>query len=216
MSSVPARERKSTRGRPPGGLTGAETRAAIVRAATPIFARSEYGQVSMRDIAELVKITPPAIYLYFKDKRSLYLECCRQAFAQMSERTTFALRAERPAGERIRDFVQVLVRELLDHPDTQRLFQREIIAPDNQLLAFLERDSFEDVFKLLIEALHEATGEPRSPIMAASLHALTLGLIQTAQLLGASSSAELRFSLEPSQLADYVLKTIVPKLADTH
>src|SRR5690554_4328704 len=66
-----------------GRAIGAETEAAIIRVATEEFAARGYELVSMRTIASRVNITPPSIYLYFQDKRSLYIACCLQSISAL-------------------------------------------------------------------------------------------------------------------------------------
>jgi AcrR family transcriptional regulator len=52
-------------------IRGHETRKAILRAATRLFATRDYDSVTMRDIARAAACSHTAIYLYFKDKESL-------------------------------------------------------------------------------------------------------------------------------------------------
>ncbi|MFT5452978.1 MAG: AcrR family transcriptional regulator, partial [Enterobacterales bacterium] len=50
-----------------------DTRTAILKVATTLFANKGYDGVSMRNIADDVKISAPALYNHFKDKQSLYM-----------------------------------------------------------------------------------------------------------------------------------------------
>lgn len=193
--------------------TGAETTATIIRVATEIFAEDGYADVSLRDIADRVGITPPAIYLYFNDKRRLYVECCRIAFLDMTDKIAETLKSGKTPAEQLRDFVHTLVRQLLINPNTTKLFQRELIAKDHEILSLLEREAFEDTFNLLIQRLHEATGTPPSALRAASIHALILGIIQYAELLESSGDQSLSFKDNPGDLAEHVLRTTIPELS---
>ncbi len=57
--------------RPPRGTRPANRRQLILRAATELFYRKGYSQVSMREIAEAVAIGPSALYRHFANKQDL-------------------------------------------------------------------------------------------------------------------------------------------------
>ena len=63
----------------------ADTRTTILKVSTQLFAAKGYEGVSMRNIADEVKISAPALYNHFKDKRSLYLTAISETFEKKSE-----------------------------------------------------------------------------------------------------------------------------------
>src|SRR5205085_9456459 len=105
----------------------AVTEAAILEAAIPEFASHGYDAVSMRTIADIAGVTPPSIYLYFKDKRTLYEAACLHSFSRQTAGIFAAVNEGATPAERLRGFVRGTARGLIADPTTARLFQRELV-----------------------------------------------------------------------------------------
>ena len=58
----------------------------ILDAASELFVKEGYENVSMRRIAEKIEYSPTTIYLYFKDKAELLENVCHETFALLSGR----------------------------------------------------------------------------------------------------------------------------------
>lgn len=56
----------------------------ILDAASELFVKEGYENVSMRRIAEKIEYSPTTIYLYFKDKAELLEQVCQETFARLS------------------------------------------------------------------------------------------------------------------------------------
>jgi len=56
----------------------------IIDAASELFVKEGYEQVSMRRIAEKIEYSPTTIYLYFKDKAELLEQVCVETFSRLS------------------------------------------------------------------------------------------------------------------------------------
>jgi len=56
----------------------------ILDAASELFVKEGYEQVSMRRIADRIEYSPTTIYLYFKDKSELLEQVCQEAFSRLS------------------------------------------------------------------------------------------------------------------------------------
>jgi len=66
---------------------GTRLREQIIAAAQQLLLeRGSVAAVSIRDVAERVGVTSPAIYLHFEDKERLFYECCRQGFELFAAR----------------------------------------------------------------------------------------------------------------------------------
>jgi len=61
------------------GKTRSEMEAAILAAATTLFARRGYYSPTLREICAQAQVSLPIVYWFFKDKRDLYIECCVRA-----------------------------------------------------------------------------------------------------------------------------------------
>ena len=57
----------------------------ILDAASELFVREGYEDVSMRRIAEKIEYSPTTIYLHFRDKAELLEEVCEDLFARLSQ-----------------------------------------------------------------------------------------------------------------------------------
>jgi AcrR family transcriptional regulator len=56
----------------------------ILEAASELFVKEGYENVSMRRIAEKIEYSPTTIYLYFKDKAELLEQVCQETFSRLS------------------------------------------------------------------------------------------------------------------------------------
>ena len=61
-----------------------EIRQKILDAARELFVQEGYDAVSMRKIAEKIEYSPTAIYLHFKDKRSVLIALCDEDFLRLA------------------------------------------------------------------------------------------------------------------------------------
>ncbi|MEP6901317.1 MAG: TetR/AcrR family transcriptional regulator [Actinomycetota bacterium] len=57
----------------------------ILDAASELFAKEGYANVSMRKIADKIEYSPTTIYLYFKDKIDLLNQICEETFGKLIE-----------------------------------------------------------------------------------------------------------------------------------
>jgi len=56
----------------------------ILDAASELFVKNGYENVSMRRVAEKIEYSPTTIYLYFRDKAELLEQVCQETFARLS------------------------------------------------------------------------------------------------------------------------------------
>ena len=187
---------------------GTETEAAIIRVATEEFARHGYQAVPMRSIASRVNITPPSIYLYFEDKRSLYVACCLRSVSALCSQMIGHMQGNKPAAKRLETFLYHLSDTLLHNPDPARLFLRALIERDDDILARLEHEVVHELFVMIRDAIGELHGKSKSAESAASILGLTLGLIQFSKFLE-SAGYPLSFNRNPKALARHVMATIL-------
>ncbi len=57
----------------------------ILDAASELFVKDGYENVSMRRIADKIEYSPTTIYLYFKDKAELLEQVCHETFSRLSQ-----------------------------------------------------------------------------------------------------------------------------------
>lgn len=197
----------------PGRKTREQTEARIMREATDMFAQHGYAATSIRMIADRSGITIPTIYLYYEDKRALYLACCLAVFKRGTVIIQRELIAPLPPEQRIYNYLVSLSRLLIEDPHLAKLFQRELLDADEEGLDILNREAFRESLVSLGEAIEEASDGPVPPLSALSTFALTFGFVQYMQVgdvlgpdIGATSAER------GEQLARHVLRITLPQI----
>jgi AcrR family transcriptional regulator len=74
----------------------------ILDAASELFVREGFENVSMRRIADKIEYSPTTIYLYFKDKAELLEQVCHETFSRLSQRLRTILEQPGDPIERLR------------------------------------------------------------------------------------------------------------------
>jgi AcrR family transcriptional regulator len=109
LSTLPAGTRKK-RGE------GHTRRDEILWAAKDLFLKEGYEATTIRRIAEVVGVSAPALYLYFKDKEAILLALCDQTFGFLLERMAEIEKEGLPPIERLRHCGEAYIRFALDNP----------------------------------------------------------------------------------------------------
>jgi AcrR family transcriptional regulator len=190
------------------------TRERLLDVAVTLFAARGFRGVSMRDLAQAIGITPPALYNHFPNKEALYRAAVEAAFRESAGRLLDTLESSHPPFQRLRDFVLTLATEIHQAPDFRRLLQRELLDADAEHLEFLRDFVFDQVLNPFMRLL-----EQLRPGDDAFLNALMIiGMIKQyadMEVLRASAGqAERRRS--PQQIADQVLRLIGPCFGDSN
>src|SRR5215469_11069349 len=73
----------------------------ILDAASELFVKEGFENVSMRRIAEKIEYSPTTIYLYFKDKAELLEQVCHETFARLTAHLTRILEQPGDPAEQI-------------------------------------------------------------------------------------------------------------------
>jgi AcrR family transcriptional regulator len=132
--------------RPIPGTRPRNRKTLIINAASDLFARDGYPNVTMADVADAVAITPAALYRHFPGKEALLYEAVHQPFVLSGSVL------EMPEGASLRLRTEALVNWVLDHRTLGVLWQRESRHLDPRLRAEL-RVELVAVARLLVDAL---------------------------------------------------------------
>jgi AcrR family transcriptional regulator len=92
----------------------------ILDAASELFVRDGYENVSMRRIADKIEYSPTTIYLYFKDKAELLEQVCFETFSRLSQHLRGILEQPGDPMERLRRGLIAYVHFGLDNPHHYR------------------------------------------------------------------------------------------------
>jgi AcrR family transcriptional regulator len=92
----------------------------ILDAASELFVRDGYENVSMRRIAEKIEYSPTTIYLYFKDKSELLEHVCKETFARLVQRLSKIMEQPGDPVERLKRGLHCYIQFGLENPHHYR------------------------------------------------------------------------------------------------
>jgi AcrR family transcriptional regulator len=96
----------------------AQQEAAVVRAATELFAERGFAAVTMADIAERVGLARSSLYRYFPDKDHILLAWLRRENAVLVERSRAIAESDAEPQDRLRRWLRLQL-DYLQEPDHQ-------------------------------------------------------------------------------------------------
>lgn len=189
----------------------------ILDAASELFVKDGYENVSMRGIAEKIEYSPTTIYLYFKDKAELLEQVCHETFARLSAHLTRILEQPGDPVERLRRGLVAYVNFGLENPHHYRATfmlpapegfdQEKYKKPDNpgmQAFDFLRRCVYDCIAAGKFRA---ADPEVISQALWSSVHGITSLLI----------THDRGFPwVEKKQLITFVVDTAISGVAKQH
>ncbi|HYB89156.1 MAG TPA: TetR/AcrR family transcriptional regulator [Streptosporangiaceae bacterium] len=189
-ASAPARDDQPGRGQPSGDQDGASTRERILDVALDLFTDQGFDGTSMREIAERLHISKPAIYHHFASKEEILMAL----HMRLHEFGKAAL--ERLAGQTVTlQLWGSLLSELVD----QMVAQRKIFLMHERNQAALEklhRKDHDAEHDDIQQRFRQALTDPSLPLrdrarMACSLGAVFGGLLMAGDAFDNVSSTEL-------------------------
>ena len=194
MTTSPAPESK----RAPAG------QAAILAAASAVFAQRGYSGASLSEIAARAGVSKANIHHHFGSKRGLYLAVMQAACARTAGFLTRAdglPRATDPAAV-LRAFLENHLQALLGHAGDARLILREMLGGDDTQVRDLAEEVFADYARALVDRVERAqqAGALRqdfdASLLAFVLFAVNSFFFQTQRVVPHIEAA--RFSTEPA------------------
>jgi AcrR family transcriptional regulator len=151
-----------------------ETAQVVLSKAIPLFAKSGYEGVSMRDIAGAVGISGAALYHHYPNKQSLYLASMALAFEDKAIGITTALEASGTAIQRLERFVAGFTDLIAKDPDFRALLQRELLDGDEIRLKLLADQVFMVPFQAMTALAKELAPDCDPHLLAISMVGLVL------------------------------------------
>ena len=92
----------------------------ILDAASELFVRNGYENVSMRRIADKIEYSPTTIYIYFKDKAELLEQVCKETFAKLVQKLSKILEQPGEPIERLKRGLIAYIEFGLENPHQYR------------------------------------------------------------------------------------------------
>lgn len=159
----------------------------ILEAASELFVKEGYENVSMRRIADKIEYSPTTIYLYFRDKAELLEQVCQETFSRLSHVLTRI--QEQPADpiERLKRGLLAYIKFGLENPHHYRAtfmmmipegFKKEKYhqpdSPGMQAFDFMRRCVFDCI---AAGKFKNGDAELVSQVLWAGIHGITSLLI---------------------------------------
>lgn len=135
-----------------------DKKAAILQAATKVFAQHGYFQSQVADVARAAGVAAGTVYLYFSSKDDLLVSIFERSMNEVLAEGRAAIEGVRDPAQRLRQLAHVHLGRLGRDRDLAVVFQVEL----RQSVKFMERfsESFlQDYFKLIRQAI--ADGQQR-------------------------------------------------------
>ncbi|OUS12787.1 hypothetical protein A9Q89_05180 [Gammaproteobacteria bacterium 53_120_T64] len=123
-----------------------KSREDILKLAVPLFAKSGYDGVSIRNVASQSQLTPAALYYHFKDKEALYFETVKHAFETKTTAAKELVENTDAAIANLEVFITWFVATLDKENDFQKLLQWVLLDSNTQRMQILVKDVFADLF----------------------------------------------------------------------
>lgn len=150
------RPRLGSRGHP------AESRAAILRAASKEFANLGVAGARTDAIAREARVNKALLYYYFEDKETLYGAVLDAAFAEMKSTVLHALDSDSPPREKIIAYAGTYFDFIASNPIYPKLMQRELMRAREGQSPHLDRlikTYFQPVYRRLSEVLQKGIAQ---------------------------------------------------------
>jgi AcrR family transcriptional regulator len=113
----------------------------ILDAASELFVKEGYENVSMRRIADKIEYSPTTIYLYFTDKAQLLEQVCHDTFSRLSQNLERILAQPGDPLQRLRRGLLAYVQFGLENPHHYRASFMMPLPEDFPKAKYSERDS---------------------------------------------------------------------------
>ena len=161
-------------------VTGnSDTAQVILHKSLPLFARSGYAGVSMRNIASAVGISGAALYHHYPDKQSLYVATIGHAFADKASSIQTALDNTGTPEQRLERFVMNFTKQMASDPDFRALLHRELLDGDEKRLKLLAENVFIEPFKAIKQLAQDMALNCDAHLLAISMAGLILFHFET-------------------------------------
>lgn len=149
-------------------------REVLLDAAARVFNGHGFASATIRDIATAAGMLPGSVYYHFESKEELFVAVHEEGIRRTTDTVLEALEGVEGPWDRLEAAVGAHLRAILDRSD----YAAVVIAPSRQVDPVLRdrlvalRDSYERIFRELIEALPLVAGSDRKYLRLALMGAI--------------------------------------------
>ncbi len=147
----------------------------ILDAASELFVRDGYENVSMRRIADKIEYSPTTIYIYFKDKAELLEQVCKETFGRLVQRLSKITDQPGDPVERLKRGLVAYIEFGLANPHHYRATFMMAIPEGFDKTKYHQEDSpAMQAFSFLTRGLGDCIAAGKMPAMNVELASQTL------------------------------------------
>lgn len=147
----------------------------ILDAASELFVRDGYENVSMRRIADKIEYSPTTIYIYFKDKGDLLEQVCKETFGGLVQRLTKIMDQPGDPIDRLKKGLLTYIEFGLENPHQYRATFMMPIPEGFDRTKYQQEDSpGMQAFSFLIRGVTDCVNAGKLPAMNVELASQTL------------------------------------------
>ncbi len=178
----------------------------ILDAASDLFVKEGYEQVSMRRIAEKIEYSPTTIYLYFKDKAELLDQICQETFARLVQHLNRILEQPGDPLERLKRGLVAYIEFGLENPQHYRVVFMTLHPEYSVKIKHVQPDSpgmqaFDSLRRCVFDCisagkLRNSEAELISQTLWCGIHGVTALLITAKMFPWVNKDQLLRFTVE--------------------
>lgn len=147
----------------------------ILDAASELFVRDGYENVSMRRIADKIEYSPTTIYIYFKDKGDLLEQVCKETFGGLVQRLTKIMDQPGDPIDRLKKGLLAYIEFGLENPHQYRATFMMPIPEGFDRTKYQQEDSpGMQAFSFLIRGVTDCVKAGKLPALNVELASQTL------------------------------------------
>jgi AcrR family transcriptional regulator len=187
-------------------------RALLISTATKLFAANGYQGVTIRQIATKAKITLPAVYRIFENKRALYIACCEHELSIDLPLLHEALLQWKTPADTLYASTYSLFQ--WSSKDDRHIVMRAIMDDDTDMLGGAATSLFESNYiKLTLDAVR-ALSDKRDPVRnIVFIHSLIYAAPQIGSFWAPfSDPGHAQMQSGDAHLVTQVLATVIPEV----
>jgi AcrR family transcriptional regulator len=159
--------------------TELETR--IIATATRMFADRGFHTMTMRDVAREARVGLSTIYVFFADKRDLYVRCSIALAELYAQKQRYVMDQVQEGPERVYAFTYAYCRIQSD-PAFPKLIHRQLLDKDMDVLKTLAEGIFLRQFVELNKSAALIVGKDKADFVTFAIFATGFGLIRLSPL----------------------------------
>lgn len=151
----------------------------IIRSAIKIFSKKGYDATSMREIAEVAKVTKPMIYYHFKNKEKLYLYLFTMPLEPFCDQLQAILNSKEHPRDILCRVIDLYAESFRASPGIFQIIQREL-AGNGHYVSYLTEHYFSRIHSQIASFLEDGA---KRGIFRPSLHYSLCSLTLVAVLM---------------------------------